>query len=341
MRRRIVIAAVAALVLLGIGAAYVMNNREAAVPVYQGWVEADFLFIGADEPGRLTQLQVKEGDTVKQGAELFAVQSDIQDAEWNQAKAALEEAQARLARLEAAQQRPEEIAVLQAAEASAKAALAYSKADYERARTLVERGVAAQARLDQAKSAYERDQAALEQIQRQIHFGRIASRTEDIEAARFVVSQAQGRVAAAETRRQQRTVFAPAPGRIQEVYFRPGEIVPSGRPVVALLPPGNVKLRFFVPQSELPKVAYGQPVRVTCDGCPGEITGRVSFISAQAEYTPPVIYSLEERARLVFRIEAKPDNPELLRVGQPIQVALEPRSGTETAGIPRQGNERR
>jgi HlyD family secretion protein len=110
---------------------------------------------------------------------------------------------------------------------------------------------------------------------------------------------------------------------VQQVYYRIGEIVPSGRPVIALLPPANLKLRFFVPQAVLPQLSSGMRVTARCDGCADDLSARISFIAQSAEYTPPVIYSREERAKLVFLVEAIPDNPERLRVGQPIDVSFD------------------
>jgi HlyD family secretion protein len=110
---------------------------------------------------------------------------------------------------------------------------------------------------------------------------------------------------------------------VQQVYFRPGEVVTAGRPVLSLLPPGNVKLRFYVPEAMLPKVAIGDPVRVSCDGCAADLAARITFIARSAEFTPPVIYSQEERSKLVFLVEARPEKPDSLRVGQPVSVAPE------------------
>ena len=135
--------------------------------------------------------------------------------------------------------------------------------------------------------------------------------------AESALRAAQARLNSAQTRLTRRKLASPVTGTVQQVYFRPGEMVPAGRPVLSIIPPGNLKLRFFVPQ-----IAYGERVRVSCDGCADDIIARVSFISRTAEYTPPVIYSLEERSKLVFLIEALPDNPEKLRVGQPIDVTL-------------------
>jgi HlyD family secretion protein len=237
------------------------------------------------------------------------------------ASAQVAEARAKLARLESAQQRKEEVAVLQAQERRAESAVALSTADLDRQQTLASKGIAAQAQLDTAKANSARDKANLEEVRRQIAVAQMASRDEDIAAARQSLAAAQARQNAAETKLARRKLSSPVSGSVQQVYYRPGEMVPAGRPVVSLLPPGNLKVRFFVAQAMLPKIALGDAVTVTCDGCT-PTPAKVSFISRSAEYTPPVIYSLEERNKLVFMIEARPDAPQGLRVGQPVNVAL-------------------
>jgi HlyD family secretion protein len=142
---------------------------------------------------------------------------------------------------------------------------------------------------------------------------------EDAEAAQ---RQAKANLDWSQTRLARRRAVAPAAGVIQQVYFRPGETVPPGRPVMSLLPPGNLKLRFFAPERVLQDVKYGATVNVSCDGCEAGLTAKVTFIASSAEYTPPVIYSLDERAKLVFLIEARPEHPEKFRVGQPVTVTL-------------------
>jgi len=288
----------------------------------QGWVEADFVFVGPDEVGRVETLNVREGDTVTTGTPLFAVDADLQQSDVNIAKAQAAEARARLARLEAAQQRNEEIAVLEAQEKRADAMSQLSTAELERQQALSVKGVGTQAALDTAKANFNRDKAALEEVRRQIAVGKLSGREEDIAAARQTLAAAEARLASAQTKLARRKLVSPVSGTVQQVYYRPGEMVPAGRPVLSVLPPVNIKVRFFVAEALLPSVAIGNNVTVTCDGCKEPISARVSFIARSAEYTPPVIYSLEERNKLVFMVEARAERSDGLRVGQPVQVSL-------------------
>jgi HlyD family secretion protein len=314
IRRCIAVAYVLAGTLLLAGC---NNVKETA---FQGWIEADLIFVGPDETGRVQVLAVREGDQIEKGAPLFALDEDLQTADVQTAAAQVAEARARLARLESAQQRREEVAVLQAQERRAESAVALSTAELERVQTLFNRGISSQAQLDVAKANAARDRAALEEVRRQITVAQLASREEDIAAARQSLAAAAARRTAAETKLARRRIAAPVTGTVQQIYYRPGEMVPAGRPVVAILPPGNLKVRFFVGEAMLPKFKFGDVVNVRCDGCEGGITAKVSFISRASEFTPPVIYSLEERNKLVFMIEARTDRPEALRVGQPVTV---------------------
>jgi HlyD family secretion protein len=206
--------------------------------------------------------------------------------------------------------------------AQARAALALSSAEDKRAQNLVAQGFESPQRLDTARAARERDEARGRELRAQLAVARSAARPDEIAAA-----EAEQRVLAAETAQArwleaQRQRTAPAAGVIYDVLFRPGERVPAGAPVVALLPDGAVKLCGFVPQARLSQVALGQRVAVNCDGCPVDLTARITFISTQAEYTPPVIFSNESRSKLVFLIEARPDGAAAvqLKPGQPVQL---------------------
>jgi HlyD family secretion protein len=185
-----------------------------------------------------------------------------------------------------------------AAVAENEAAVANARVTYERAEELLKRAVGSQKVFDDAQSA---------------------------------LRTAEARLNSARTRLERRRLASPVAGTVQEVYFREGEMVSAGRPIVSLLPPGNTRVRFFVPQATLPLLRIGDKIAVRCDGCAPDLVARVNFISAQAEFTPPVIYSQEERARLVFRIEAIPERPEDLRVGQPVSVSLTPSAGVSHA----------
>jgi HlyD family secretion protein len=110
---------------------------------------------------------------------------------------------------------------------------------------------------------------------------------------------------------------------VQDVFLRPGEWVAAGQPVLALLPPAHRKARFYVPQSALGGLTLEAPVQLHCDGCGAAIPARISFIANGPEYTPPVIYSAQQRDKLVFLVEARPVNAadaERLHPGQPLDV---------------------
>src|ERR1044072_3582706 len=145
--------------------------------------------------------------------------------------------------------------------------------------------------------------------------------------AEATLRQGKANLDCSQTRLARRNAYTPGDSTVEQIYYRPGETVPAGRPVVALLPPGNLKIRFFAPQSILPELKYGDVVGVSCDGCDKGLTAKISCLARSAELTPPVIYSQEERAKLVFLIEARPELPEKFRVGQPVTVTLaqEPR----------------
>jgi HlyD family secretion protein len=288
----------------------------------QGWIEGDFVFVGPDETGRVETLSVREGDQVTAGAPLFSVDADLQQSDVNTTTAQVAESRMRLKRLEAQQQRTEEIAVLEAQQRRAEAMLQLSTAELDRQKQLTARSVGTQAALDTATANFNRDKAALEEIRRHIAVAHLSAREEDIAAARQTLAAAESRKSSAETKLGRRKLVSPVSGAVQQIYFRPGEMVPAGRPVLSILPPGNIKVRFFVGEPSLQKVALGDTVEVTCDGCAKPTSARVSFIARSAEYTPPVIYSLEERNKLVFMIEARTETPEGLRVGQPVSVAL-------------------
>ena len=171
-----------------------------------------------------------------------------------------------------------------------------------------------------AEATVENARAAFDRARQLLKTAAGTQRTYD--EAEAALRTAEARRNAAQTRLARRSMASPVSGTVQQVYFRAGEMVLAGKPVIALLPPGNIKVRFFVPETTLATIAIGDAVEVRCDGCPSGLLAHVSFISRTAEFTPPVIYSQEERAKLVFMVEARPEKPERLRVGQPVSVLL-------------------
>jgi HlyD family secretion protein len=229
--------------------------NDAKEPTYQGWIEADMIFVGPDEAGRIEMLSVREGQQVELRAPLFELDADLQRAD---------------------------VAMQEAAVTNAQQA-------YDRAVALIKTQAGTQKALEDAEAA---------------------------------LRTAQARLNSAQTRLARRKVFSPVAGPVQQIYFRVGELVAAGKPVIAILPPGNLKVRFFVNEATLPKLNLGDVIDVGCDGCAPGISARISFIARSSEFTPPVIYSLEERSKLVFLIEARTDTPQKLRVGQPVTVKL-------------------
>ncbi|QIB35537.1 HlyD family secretion protein [Ancylobacter pratisalsi] len=291
-------------------------------PRYQGYAESELIFVGPDESGRVTRLDVDEGDRVQKGQMLFQIDPVLQQSEVDSAVANLDEAKAQLADLKASAQRPEEIAVLEASQRRAQAALELSRIELGRQQDLYAKKVGSKAALDSAQASFDQNQAALDEISKQMDVGRLASRDERVTAAEKAVLVAQANLDAATTRLERRKLTAPSDGSVETVYFRPGELVPVGRPVLSLLPPELIKMRFFVPEPDLNRFKLGTKVQVSCDGCGEGVAATVSYIAEEAEYTPPVIYSLDERAKLVFMLEARPEDPLKLRPGQPITVEI-------------------
>lgn len=222
---------------------------------FQGWIEADLIFVSPDEQGRVEVLNVREGDRIEKGQLLVTVDADLQRADLNVAEATYNNA----------------------------------KQAFERAAQLFKSGSGTQRDFDNTQAA---------------------------------LRQADAQLAAAKTRLARRTLESPAAGVVQQVYYRPGETVPAGKPIISLLPPGNIKVRFFVPETMVARVAIGDEVSVSCDGCASVVTAPITFIARNAEFTPPVIYSRDERTKLVYLVEARPAETEMLRVGQPVSVTV-------------------
>ncbi len=284
-----------------------------------GYVEGEALYLSAATAGTVSAVTVARGQRVAEGQPLFAIDAGPLVAQRDQAAAALAAAEAR-AEDAVKGQRPTELAVFDAERAAAEASLRQAEADYARIQPLVAKGIYAPARLDAAKAARDTAAAQVRAVATRRQAGTLGARPDALVAAEAQVIQARGVLTEAQSRLDQVSPRAPAAARVQDVFFQQGEWAAPNQPVVALLPDDRVRLRFFVPETQVNRYAVGKAVRFSCDGCRGG-TARVNYVSPRPEFTPPVIYSRGTRERLVFMVEARPENPRALSPGQPVDVA--------------------
>lgn len=251
--------------------------------VMQGYGEADYIYLASQESGVLGELYVREGDTVEAGARVFTL-----DPERLSLNAQSANAQA---------------AAASSAIRTAQAQANLAQANYVRGLELFNRGFYPRARLDSDRAARDTANAQLAQARREASAVSASSGL-----ARRRVSDLDG--------------AAPSAGTIEQIYLRPGEIVTAGQPIAALLAPENMKVRFFAPEPLLSQLSVGARVMVSCDGCDAPQAATISFIAQEPQFTPPVIYSLDQREKLVFLVEARLDAPGPIRPGMPVDVRL-------------------
>ena len=319
-RMILVAAAVAACAFAG----WFFLRPKAPVPIaWQGYAEADFVKVGPTQQGLVTALHVERGDRVAKDQPLFE-QDDADDrSAVSQATDVMQQARDQLANLQNGA-KPTEIAAAEANLADALATRDKAESDLERNRSLLKTGAATRQLVDDeqddvrsATAKIAAMQALLDQSKASLgRRGEITAQAAAVEAAQAALAQAQWRLA-------QRSVVSPAAGVIADVLARPGETLAAGAPVVSLLPPENIYVRFFVPEPELARLRIGDRVSLACDGCAKGMTGTVSFISPQAEYTPPFIYSESTSSKFVFLAQATPTPSEAtqLNPGEPVTVA--------------------
>jgi HlyD family secretion protein len=291
---------------------------------FQGYVEGDYLYLAAPSAGYLNSLNVDRGSYAMAGTIVFSLDNEPEQFELSEAEAGVVSAKEKVTNLEQPRRKPE-IAEREAELRSKEANLEFSEAQLKRFEALVRKGFISEAGLDEARSARDQAAAQVEVARKQltvyrINLGRqseIRGAEADLEAAGAKILQKSWQVA-------KKSVATPANGQVIETYFLPGEWVPAGQPVLSFLPDERRRIRFFVPETQLARIRLGQLVEADCDGCRSPVRAKVAFIAAQAEYTPPVIYSRETRAKLVFRVEAIPPPSETRRLhpGLPMDVRL-------------------
>ena len=311
------LAILAQIILLGAGCSKNSTGR------FQGYIEGEYVYVASPLAGALTRLGVARGDSVKAGQLLFELERQSEAAALAQAEKNLAQAQAQLDDLTKGR-RPTEIASLEAQLAQAEANLKLSASQLARREKLGGADVVSKEELDQARALNTAGQAQVNQLTADLTTAKLGGRDDAIHAAQAAVESQRAARDKAKWAFDQKQQFAPANAQVHDTLYRSGELVAAGSPVVALLPPENLKVRFFVPQEKLAVVKVGGSVSVKPDGATHPFTATVNYIATQAEYTPPVIYSRETRAELVFMIEAKfsPADAAELRPGQPVDVQL-------------------
>ncbi|MET0598577.1 MAG: HlyD family efflux transporter periplasmic adaptor subunit [Mesorhizobium sp.] len=293
-----------------------------AAPLAVGYVEGEFVLLAPIEVAQVETVEVRRGDRVAPGNPIVHLEKADAEIAVTQAQSAVLRAQAQLADLKIGK-RPEEIAVLEASLQSALAEQAEAARVLTRQSDLLERGTATRADYDRAQTATQTADAAVGQARANLDVARLPARAETIKAAENQVAMAKAELEQAKWRLSKRVLVAPSPGRIDDVIRDPGDIASPSAPVISMLPDGAVKLKVYVPEESFSSVKVGGKLAVRCDGCPDGLTARISYVSPDPEFTPPVIYSLETRQKLVYLVEARPEDPNSpLQPGQIVDVDL-------------------
>ena len=284
-----------------------------------GYAEAELVFVAPPTAGLLQTLAVQRGDRVGTGQLLYKLEADAQTLARDAAAARQERAEAQAQNLRKGK-RPAELQAIDQQLAQARAAQAVSQAALQRQQQLVAQGFVSALRLDDGVAARDRAPAGVQDLQAHRVLASEAARSDEIAAAAAEARAGSADLALAAWREGQMQRTAPAEALVYDVLYRVGEWVPAGAPVVSLLPPGALKLRFFVPEAMLAQAVVGREVTVSCDGCAAGLRARIRYVSPQAEFTPPVIYSNDSRSKLVFMAEAEPAAAADLKPGQPVDV---------------------
>ena len=291
---------------------------------YEGYVEGKYVYVASPQGGRLEELSVARGDLINASHPLFTLDGEPEASALRQAEELLRADQDRLADIQTGK-RPPEIAVIRAQIAQAETELQKSRDLLKSYEQQFAAGGISETDLITARAAVASNDAIVRQYQSNLEVAELPGREQQLRAQAGVIAADRAAVQQAEWKLQQKQITSPRDGLVFDTLYRPGEWVSAGSPLVQLLPPENVEARFFVPELIVGSLKLGQNVSVHCDGCTSPVPAAIIFISNQVEYTPPVIYSNENRSKLVFMVIAKPspDKAPLLHPGQPLEVSLQ------------------
>jgi HlyD family secretion protein len=293
-------------------------------PGFQGYLEGDFIYVAAPLAGRLDVLSVAKGASVQPGAAFFTLERSAELAAQRQAAEQLRSVQSRLEDLKKGS-RPSELAALSARVEQARAAAELSQLELTRQEALYKSQVISTNEFDRIRLAHEQNTRVVEELNAQLTTAQLGSRSDVIAATTSEVRAAEAAKDRADWNVEQKAQAAPKAGLVFDTLYRAGEFVTAGSPIVVLLPPENLKVRFFVPEADFGGLAAGQSVQVALTGRTTPLTAHITYLSPQPEYTPPVLYNRANRAKLVFLVEAMFDGDTRdLHPGQPVDVTVRP-----------------
>ena len=292
-------------------------------PLATGYVEGDYTLIAPTETAQISTVTVKRGDRITSGQTLAILEKQDAEIAVAEAEAALAQAKSKLANLTLGA-RPEKIATLEASLAAAQFNAQEARRDLERQQTLLEKGTISKSRYDTAHTGYDVATAKVAELKANLAYTKLPARKDEIDAAKAAVKQAEAATRSAQWRLGKRTLHASRDGVVVDVIRDIGEVAGPAFPILSLLPDGGTKLRLYIPEIAVSTIHVGSILQVECDACSGKLHARVSYISDGPEFTPPVIYSLENRQKLVYLIEAIPEAGEALKPGQIVSVQLAP-----------------
>ncbi|WP_415182666.1 HlyD family secretion protein [Phaeovulum sp.] len=292
-------------------------------PVYNGYLEADYVHVAPLGAGRILTIDTAEGDSVTEGQVLVTLDDTSQTAQARAAKAGVALAQANLENLQTGS-RDAEIAVIRASIRKAEADRTLAQSTLGRSSQLLTQGRVPPAQVDHDRAALASADAQIDQLTAQLKVAQLPARAAQRVAAEAALERARAEADLALSGLRDRTLLAPVSGRVERIYYEPGEVAASGAPVLSILPPGQIKAIFFLPEGARSSFSVGDRLGLSCDGCPDGIRATITRLASDPQYTPPILYSRDERARLVFRAEAALTPTDGLLPGQPITLAPAP-----------------
>jgi len=286
---------------------------------FSGYVEADYVYVAPTATGRLDGIFVSESQSISAGDVLFTQDNEQYQAALTAARATAEALRAAAENIRTGA-REEEMAVVRAQIEMALAKQNLSQTNLDRDLKLYTGGFVTNSKIEQERADLASAIAQVDQLKATLVFMELPARSAELLKAESNVQAALAEVSAAKSRLDAQTIRSPVSGRIERVYYSLGEVAMTAKPVVSILPDGSKSVIFYIPQARLAEFKIGDPLLLSCDGCSTTIQAVVETIDSKPEFTPPIIYSREERSRLVFRAKARLPEGVTLNPGQPVSL---------------------